>query len=308
MILRPAEKPQVKFGLVEMTNEAYHASEGVSKSRLDVMAHSAQHYWQAYINPAREPREATPAMFIGTLIHSAILEPDLLTKQYVVLPENAPNRPTKAQLNAQRPSAEAVQSIAWWKWFEAEHAGRVILTPEQWALARGARDSVHQHPRARQLLARGKAEQSYFALDPDSGAIVKCRTDWTAATGEMVDVKSTVSAAPDQFQRSVLDYRYHVQQPWYQDVVEAATDAPLPSRAWYFLAVEKTPPYACALYTLPEDVVRAGRLQGQRDLRRIVECTALDEWPGYSTEPVELQFSKYARDKMGANSPEADFA
>lgn len=296
------------LGRVDLTNDQYHSGPGISKSHLDVIARSGLHYWQAYRNPEREPRVATPAFLTGTVIHAAILEPDVFQSEFIVVPEHAPSRPTVRQLNAAKPSPETVQAIAWWQWFDEENKGKTIVSPEDMKIALGVRDAVFRHPAAARLLSRGKPEQSYFAIDPDTGALVKCRTDWDALEhGYILDVKSTVSAAPKDFMRSVLDYRYYVQEPFYKGVIESALDAPIP-KDWYFLAAEKAPPHACAVYTLPPDMVAAGRAAAAADLWTIMDCNDRNVWPAYSTEPEELVFPGWARRQAGADSPEVDYA
>lgn len=302
-----------------VSNADYQADPAISKSQLDVVARTPLHYWQAYVNPEREPREATPAMMIGTLIHSAVLEPDTLNSAYAVLPENAPTRPTDRQRNAAKPSPETLLAVEWWDAWERNLAGRTQITAEQWKVAMGVRDSVFKHPAAASLLRGlgadgrgdtlgvGRPEVSYFGLDPEFGVRVKARADWLHPGSFILDVKSTEDASPDGFVRSVLKWRYHVQQSWYQDVIAAATDGE-PPKDWYFLAVEKSPPYACGVYTLPPDIVRAGRALARRDLQRLVEARSLDFWPGYPQAPTELVFPGWAAEKAGANSPEAEFA
>jgi len=282
----------VKFGLVDCTNAEYHGGPGVSKSHLDVIARSPLHYWQGYVNPERAPREATPAMVVGTAIHSAILEPDLFTSQYVVAPDI--NRRTNA-------------GKAEWAAFVDEHEGYAVLTQEQYDTALGARDSVRRHPLVRDMLSRGKAEQSYYAMDSDTGLVRKCRFDWLDyERGFALDVKSTVDASAE-FMRSCLKYRYHVQQAWYVDTLTLAVDFEQTVRDWVFLAVEKDPPYACALYRLPSEMIRAGRRAAVRDLALIAQCRSSDEWPGYPTDVSELALSGWQRKALGADSAESDF-
>ena len=55
----------------DMSNEDYHRSPAISKSGMDRLAISPEHY-QAYL---LERREETPAMKTGTAVHMAVLEP-----------------------------------------------------------------------------------------------------------------------------------------------------------------------------------------------------------------------------------------
>lgn len=277
----------------DLSNEEYHGGPGISKSHLDAVADNPRKYWQAYVNPERAPREPTPAMVIGTAIHAAILEPDLFSKTYVVAPDIS------------RRSNAGKEEYA--RWLE-DHEGAIVLTQEQYDTAVGAADSVLSNHEALDLLSHGSPEESFFAIEPDTGELVKCRTDWRHPERGIVDVKSTEDASPDGFIRSVFKYNYHVQVAWYRDVIEAALDAPAPAD-WVFIAVEKTPPYAVGLYRVPEAMVRAGRQLARERLNRIVECRRTNTWPDYNAGAiVELEPPGWMAKRLGLNSPEVEFA
>jgi len=149
---------------------------------------------------------------------------------------------------------------------------------------------VHLHPVAAGLLQGGKAEQSFYAIDKETGELIKCRTDYLAGD-IIVDVKTTDDASPAGFGKSAANYRYPLQVAWYHDVLDAAfVEHPA---HWVFLAVEKEPPYAIGLYfAQPEDIVRA-RPAGRRDFLRIVEHKRSGEWPDYGVEALPLQLPSW---------------
>lgn len=281
------------LGLVECTNDAYHASAGISKSHLDAMASgSPRHYWHKYLNPAREPEEPTPAKLLGQAIHSAILEPHLFSTEFAAVPDDAPKRPTSAQLRAKNPSLETSQAIDWWAEFNAAAEGKTILTAEQFDICIDIRDAVHSHPVASSLLQGGKAEQTVYAIDEETGELVKCRIDYLTAD-IIVNLKSTEDAGAAAFGKSAGAYRYPVQQAWYEGVLDSAFGEHPPY--WIFLAVEKSPPYALGIYYLePEDVAR-GRVAARRDLMRIAECRRNGQWPDYGTEALPLQIPGWVK-------------
>lgn len=268
------QQQRVYRGLVEMTNEEYHSAPGYSKSHLDKIADCPAEYWHHYVNPEREPVAPTDAMVQGTVIHSAILEPDLFESQYLVLPD------LNLRTNAGRAERDAIV---------AANPGRTIITVDQRDVAKAVRDAVHRHPVASKLLRQGRAEQSFFAIDPETGELVKCRTDWfNEGAGMIVDVKSTDDASPSGFGKSCANFRYFLQPPWYQDVLKAAYGEAPPW--WVFLAVEKKPPYKIGLYFPQPDDIELGRRVARRDFLRILECKRTGDWPDYATEvrPMEL--------------------
>lgn len=259
------------LGLVECSNETYHAGPGISKSHIDCIANaSPRHYWHRYLNPDREPQEPTPAMVLGSAIHSIVLEPDLFATGYVANPG------IERRSNAGKAEYAA---------FEAENKGKIILSDDDYQSCLAVRDAVHMHPVAAGLLTGGKAEQSFYAIDPEHGELIKCRTDYL--TGSMiVDLKSTEDASPDGFGKSAANFRYPVQTAWYNDVMDAAFGEH--PEHWVFLAVEKKPPYAIGIYFAQPEAVQRARVAARRDLQRIVEAKRSGQFPDYGIEALPL--------------------
>ncbi|MEX3764437.1 PD-(D/E)XK nuclease-like domain-containing protein [Paraburkholderia phenoliruptrix] len=262
-------------GLVEITNDAYHAGPGISKSHLDAIAEqSPLHYWYEYENPDRPPREETEALCLGSAIHSAILEPDLFTKNYIASPPF--NRRTN---DGKKMFAD----------FCEENQGKGILLPAEYDMCIATRDAVHRHPVAAGLLRNGRAEQSFYAYDQETGELIKCRFDFLHDGGGMaIDLKSANSAAPARFAKDAANFRYDIAPAWYFDVLrQLYGERP---KHWVWLVVEKEPPYAVGLYyARVEDIERAHNA-ARRDFMRIVNCRRANDWPDYAhnIDPLEL--------------------
>lgn len=267
-------------GLIEQSNDEYHSGLGISKSHLDAIKNgSPRHYWYKYLNPDRVRDEPTAAMVMGTAVHTAILEPDLFPTEVLQSPDF--DKRTKV-------------GKAEWEEFKTKHAGKVILAPDDYATCLAIRDAVHQHPVAGGLLQGGKAEQSFYAIDPETGELIKCRTDYMHDSGAMiVDVKTTEDASPDGFGKSSANFRYPVQTAWYNRVLDAAYGEH-PAN-WVFLAVEKKPPYAIGLYFMEPDMVERAAIAAQRDFMKIVEHKRTGDWPDYAMEPMPLMLPGWAK-------------
>jgi len=278
----------MKQGLFDgISNAEYHGGAGISKSGLDLIAQSPLHYYAAYLDPKRQPREETAAMAIGTAIHSAVLEPDKFNTEYIVVPDNAPKRPSVTQRNAKKPSDETIYAIDWWENFALQADGKRILSADDCEACLAIADQVRSHPAARVLFANGIAEQSAYWVDKETGVQCKARPDWLMPSG-IVDVKSTENASLSAFQRSVVSWRYHVQAAWYLDGIKAATGDS--AQAFMFAVFEKKPPYACAFYYADADMLELGRREYRRNLQTYAECMNRNVWPGYSAEilPISL--------------------
>lgn len=265
-------------GLVICTNEAYHSGPGVSKSHLDDIAPELDmtplHYWHRHLNPDFVREDDTEATRFGTAVHTALLEPDLLSNTVV-----------RGLDLARRSTADKYAHAE----FEQRHEGKLILKPDEYDRVYQLRDRVMKHPFLSPILRRGKAEQSFYAIDKETGLLVKCRPDYTADNWEFtVDVKSTDRASTRAFGNSIAKYRYDVQPPFYEDILDNLYGEHPPT--WIFAVVEKTPPYACNVIYATAEMRAVGRAKARRDLRLIAECKARNYWPDFAVDfnPAEL--------------------
>jgi hypothetical protein len=99
------------------------------------------------------------------------------------------------------------------------------------------------------------------------------------------DYKSTASAEPTAFAKSVFSFGYEVQAVFYTDGIRAlglADDV-----AFLFVAQEKTAPFLVTVHELDERALAIGRARVDQALAVYEECLLTGEWPGYSSD-VEL--------------------
>ena len=160
--------------------------------------------------------------------------------------------------------------------------------------ARSLRDSVMAHPIAAAIFADGIAERSGYWRDEPTDIGLKFRPDWlTDFLGRptCVDLKTTISADPDDFARSVAKYGYHAQAAWYLDGLAAngINDA-----AFLFVAVEKTPPYPVAVIELDDEALAEGRRLNRRAIDLYARCTDTGIWPAYGDDITLISLPMWA--------------
>lgn len=165
----------------------------------------------------------------------------------------------------------------------ALQAGNTPLLAKEYAQVRAMADAILEHPVAGELFTRNDTvmEQSLYWTDEQTGVACRARPDLAVNDWSLiVDYKTTVSADPREFAKSIAKYGYHQQQAWYCEAVETLTSI---RPEFVFVCQEKTPPYEVSLIQLDADAVRiGGRLN--EDARTIyAACMDSGVWPSYPT-------------------------
>ncbi|MES2662307.1 MAG: PD-(D/E)XK nuclease-like domain-containing protein [Pseudomonadota bacterium] len=237
---------------MKLTNEQYHADrEHVSKTWLDKINKSPAHLYE-YLN--EEPKEKTEALIFGGLLHEMVLEQH--HENYVLPPKI--NRRTK-------------DGKVEWTDFVASIGNKQIITQEMLDKAEKMRLSIFQNKFAKSLLRKGDPEQTVFYKD-ESGVLCKARADWVSENGT-VDLKTTLDASHEGFKRALRKYRYNVQAAHYEQGFNVGE--------FIFIAIEKEPPYCCAVYRTSASSFYEGKEERKRNLETYIECKEKNEWPGY---------------------------
>ncbi|MDO5686453.1 MAG: PD-(D/E)XK nuclease-like domain-containing protein [Neisseria sp.] len=250
----------------------YHAHPAISKSGLDKIAQSPAHYRSSIF----EPHIQTDAMVIGSAFHDFVLSPHVFETSYTVLPSDFDGR--------KKDGKELMRII--------QESGRIALKHEWFTTIKNMATSVRRHPRAAALLSSGEAEASIFWTDHETGLECRCRPDFIHEKGILVDLKSTVSASPDDFAKSAANLRYHVQDAFYSEGYYRAHGKW--ARGFVFIAVEKTAPFAVACYELDDEARELGRALFQDNLRTLAQAKQTDTWTAYSEEIETLSLPRWA--------------
>jgi len=155
---------------------------------------------------------------------------------------------------------------------------------------------IRRHPIASKLLDpdHGRPEVSVFWEDKQRGIDRRSRFDWLPDTdgGQLIvpDYKTTASAEPRAFAKSIFNFGYDIQDAFYSDAVRAAGIAEDVSLR--FIAQETTAPYLITIHELDEIGLRLGRERVDRACALFAKCTATGVWPGYSDD-IELVSPPY---------------
>ena len=253
-----AERPSIR---------TYTSARAVNWSTLSEMQKSPL----AYRHRLTTPRESTPAMDLGRLTHTAVLEPERLATDYAVW--DGGRRGTN-------------EHKAWL----AENIGREATTVADFEKAQTIAAAVWAHKAARRVLRGGKTEQMLAWVDPVTRLRCKGRVDHIRG-GALSDLKTTRSIEPRAFGRSVESFGSHAQMAFYRRGMAAIGYPDGPTR---LIAVEQEPPHEVAVYVVPEEVLFAGDLIIGKLLHEVRLWRSRRRWPARYEEETTLQFPVWA--------------
>lgn len=271
---------------LDISNDDYHKGNGISSSNLkQLLDYVPERCAWNKLNP----REATPSMQLGTLVHAMILEPDSVEKEFAVMPDFQGSwqktNPMKADFIAQNPN-------------------KTIVTKADYDTAIKMRDSAMRQTTVERLLgvdAVFVAESSaywYQEIAENEWTMLKCRPDALCGNYRpfVVDLKTGADATISGFQQAIIKYAYHLSAAMYMDGINQT-----PAIANYFgysfthfiwVVIENTPPYSAAIYQPDSKVMAMGRKLYEISQQRFAAAKS-NGWPGFLDEIQLIDLPPY---------------
>lgn len=277
-------------GIIDFSDEVYHNGIGVSNSQLSDFAVTPKKFHYNHIMGNKDM--SSEAMDIGDLVHKAILEPHLVHETYVSDAE------LLEKVYALKPDSKSPRATKHYKELilEYEVLGKKVLKDEHFDMMRKMVDAVYSHPRAKNMLSNGMAEKCLYATDPETGLVLRGKADFILIDGIIIDVKTTASANPDEFSKSIWNYRYHVQAAFYLHLARLAIGEQFKDFVW--ICLEKTKPFDdMAIYTPDEGTLDFGQQMFRKNLNELAKCYQTNKWPGYSNNIEQIALPNWAWNK-----------
>ena len=295
-----------------MPDPDYRKAAGVSNSMLKLYRERmSMEYAMARL---KKPKPPTEALAFGKAFHHQLLTPDA-PKPFVVLPEDAPKRPTPAQLESfknpkNRLAEETKAAIAWWEKFNEANKGLDVL--EATGNYGGRRlektaEKFKNHPLAGEILSEGiKTEVSCFAPFNLGGSILrKCRMDLVPPGVALVDFKTAMDCSPagvgkrDEFGYSIFDYDYDMQDAYYLDIWN---DIHRTNRKETFVNValdwvDDLELVGIRVMQATADVILCGRDKYTEALAKWIECVNSGHYTGYPEGVTMVSLPEWAARK-----------
>lgn len=225
-----------------------------------------------YLAATTEPSKDSAARKRGRAIHTAVLEPLKFLDDYVMF------------------LGSKVKDPNGWKQFQADHAAKCILTPEEYADAKAAAAAVKASPVATALLGKPGTRHEVSIVWDDATTGLRCKARLDCLTdGEYPDVKSTRDAR--NFVRQARGYRRNKTSGEWQirygscayDFQAAFHGAGLAAlgliRSPVWIVVQTTAPVRACVRRPDAALLALGRQQVESALATIAECKASGQWP-----------------------------
>ena len=252
----------------ELSNAEYHAAAGVSSSLVKSFClASPLAAWERYVSPTRVKELPSRAMFLGTMVHTLVLEPDKFKEEYPAFDASPSELPT-LKTGKMRPKT-------WQEIFTQAHR---------------TADAVKRHAMAKGVLypTEGDAvyESSFIEKDPKTGMTIKCRPDMIAPGRWFADLKTTSTPVGSGFPYQARSLGYDLQEAFYRHVLKQEEGWEPPG--CYFVVVETLPPHDVVVYQLTQDLLAHAETRVACALPRISDCFKLSgQWPGFAPNTIK---------------------
>jgi len=249
-----------------VTEQEYRQNPAVNKSTLWVLwKKSPMHYKYALENP----QEDTPALRFGRAFHMAVLQPEEFERNYVIAPDL--DRRTKSGREE-------------WQAFIDNLGDREQISRDDYDTIMGMLDAIHARKKAAALLEGCETETPLFWADERTGIECKCRLDAHKA-GVVIDLKTCIDASTSAFKRNALALGYDVQAAHYIRGYKANYGI---TPEFYFIAVEKSKPYAINIIHASESFVDRGTYTLLELMDKLDKCMKNNYWGDYGETELIL--------------------
>lgn len=239
----------------------YYALSGSMLARLE----SSPAHLKSSI-ASKEPPSAE--MVFGSAFHTYVLQPENIPKEIKV---------QKTVKKADRDELALSQGIS-------------LITPDQEDMIFCMQESLKASQTASGLINHPDSikEQSVFWNEATYGFRCKCRTDITIPSlGVLVNLKTTKNAQPNKFLNDALyNYNYFGKSAWELTGINAVQEKYY--QTFLYICVEKSPPYAVAVYRATQIRLDDARTKIRPLLALYAECLKNDNFPGYPDEIMDL--------------------
>lgn len=199
----------------------------------------------------------TAALKFGRASHTFILENDKFEGEYMIFDDSIDMRLKKSK-ELKKDFEEKAKKLK-----------RTVLPLSDYEKIVSMRHSILEYKPAGDLLSEdGVAEISgYYEME---GMKLKIRPDWLTKSNKIVDLKTSRNASLDSFGRDFKwNFNYDLSAAMYMDGMKRITGEDF---EYYFIVVEKEPPFSTAVYSLSTKSFDMGMSKYLEAIAKIALC------------------------------------
>jgi hypothetical protein len=267
----------------------YHSHPALSASKLKtIISGTPRDYWAKHVDPDRKPFLPTDAMRQGSLVDCLITEPREYSTRYLVAPQC--DRRTK-------------EGKAIWSEFQAEAAGREVITRDWEDNALRIVEALMRDSDAAPLLRDGQGQDPHFWYDAEMGIDCRYKPDVEHPDrGILVDLKKSRTANPRMFAAQSYSLAYDLQMAHYSaGWADRYGEAP---HTHILIAYEWQWPHNISVNVLSPGLIEEGHRRREEAIVAVKRFMELDQWPSWGT--VEMDVPRWAHADDPANATDAD--
>lgn len=275
-------KPRIDLNL---PNDEYHAMPELSSTQIKDVLRTPAHFYAKHRAVGKKSHAPTATMLLGTVVHTLVLESDKFDAEYAI----------SEKFDKRTKNGKAQAAL-----FDAVNTEKTVIDQSVYAQARLMADSILKHPVARLLkLPAMIPEASIFYRDVESDLACRIRPDYHLPPceqfpqGLIVDLKTTDNASYHAFNRTIINFGYHISAAMYCDgyMQLYETDEP-PVFLW--LIGERDAPYASICYQPDFSTMQKGDDKKRDALKLLAECVENNHYPAYSTDITNIELPQWA--------------
>lgn len=249
----------------------------------------------------QESEKVTKPLQDGTMIHTAILQPEEFPIRYMVMPpfESHPENVTKQGKKPTSPKATVYYKA---KVANFESAclrdGVQIVTRDDYDMAYEIAAQIRRHDTASRFFKRGVSTEAVAVWrEQKYGYLCKARFDGLVE-GELptaADLKTAEDASDEAFDRSARKYGYRFQAAWY---LSGLSVLGLHNPNFIFIVCEKSAPWGINVVEFDRDILHLAWKQVQQSLDIYHRCHESGEWPTYGGGINTIKASKWDLEEL----------
>lgn len=226
---------------------------------------------RAYQYFMEEENKKTKDLVVGQLLHCMILEPNKVVERFKRA--EFPGTTTEGKAERAEAKAKGIELVNASDFDECVAMAEAVLNHQTAGVL--FTDDIQRHCEV----------EYYFNLDVN-GTLIPCKAKadqrflFPDGSACILDVKTCRDAFlhPEDLQKVILNYGYHIQAAWYLDH-DKFCNPENPAKDFYFVFVSKEQPHLVTVFRLDEAWLELGRKEYQKGMEIYAECLKTGEYP-----------------------------